>query len=87
MSPERTCVGCRQRSTQALLLRVSIQGSTLAIGRDRPGRGAWLHPTLACFRLAERRSALGRALRFSGPLDSTDLAAHLEGLDPQAFAL
>ena len=40
-----------------------------------PGRGAHLHPTVACYELAVRRKAFGRALRTSGgqasgPLDS-----------------
>jgi predicted RNA-binding protein YlxR (DUF448 family) len=31
-----------------------------------PGRGAHLHPTTACYELAVRRKAFGRALRISG---------------------
>jgi len=31
-----------------------------------PGRGAHLHPTTACYELAVRRKAFGRALRVSG---------------------
>ena len=31
-----------------------------------PGRGAHLHPTIACFELAERRRAFPRALRYEG---------------------
>ncbi len=31
-----------------------------------PGRGAHLHPTLACLDLAVRRKAFGRALRVTG---------------------
>ena len=30
-----------------------------------PGRGAHLHPTTACYELAVRRKAFGRALRIS----------------------
>jgi hypothetical protein len=30
-----------------------------------PGRGAHLHPTAACYELAVRRKAFGRALRIS----------------------
>jgi predicted RNA-binding protein YlxR (DUF448 family) len=44
-----------------------------------PGRGAWLHPTLECFRLAERRRAFGRALRVGGPLDATEIENRLNG--------
>ncbi|MFQ6170312.1 YlxR family protein [Oryzobacter sp. R7] len=35
--------------------------------RARPGRGAWLHPTVSCLDLAVRRRAFGRALRSSTP--------------------
>jgi predicted RNA-binding protein YlxR (DUF448 family) len=31
-----------------------------------PGRGAHLHPTTACYELAVRKKAFGRALRISG---------------------
>jgi predicted RNA-binding protein YlxR (DUF448 family) len=43
------------------------------------GRGAWLHPTLECFRLAQRRRAFGRALRVQGELDTSDLEKRLNG--------
>lgn len=87
MSPERTCVACRKRAPQESLIRVAREGSVLKIGRDLPGRGAWLHPTMECFRVAERRSAFGRALRFTGQLDSAALGSHLEGREPAASAL
>jgi predicted RNA-binding protein YlxR (DUF448 family) len=35
----------------------------LAVGRSRPGRGAWLHPDPACLAEAVRRRAFTRALR------------------------
>jgi predicted RNA-binding protein YlxR (DUF448 family) len=35
-----------------------------------PGRGAHLHPVLACLDLAERRRAFPRALRRSGPMET-----------------
>ena len=31
-----------------------------------PGRGAHLHPTTACYELAVRKRAFGRALRWNG---------------------
>ena len=49
----------------------------------RRGRGAHLHPTTACYDLAVRRRAFGRALR-AGPasgLDSAPVAAYLSSLD------
>ena len=41
-TPERTCVGCRSKRPQAVLLRVVIapDGSVIA-SRTAPGRGAW----------------------------------------------
>jgi predicted RNA-binding protein YlxR (DUF448 family) len=38
--------------------------------RRLPGRGASLHPDPACFALAERRRAFGRALRVTGVIDA-----------------
>jgi len=53
-----------------------------------PGRGAHLHPTTACYELAVRRKAFGRALRISGgrapaPLDSAAVGAYVAGHTPQ----
>jgi len=47
-----------------------------------PGRGAHLHPSLACFELAERKRAFTRALRYDtagskGALDLTELSQYL----------
>jgi predicted RNA-binding protein YlxR (DUF448 family) len=42
---------------------VGAPGGGLAVGRTLPGRGAWLCPDVACVRLAQRRRAVGRALR------------------------
>ena len=70
--PERTCVGCRGKGSRAQLLRLVLDDGGLAVDPRavRPGRGAWIHPDPACLELAERRSALGRALRTRGPLDA-----------------
>ncbi|HYO34007.1 MAG TPA: YlxR family protein [Nocardioidaceae bacterium] len=73
--PVRTCVGCRERTTKSNLLRVvaDLSGPQRSVVPDvharRPGRGAHLHPSLACLDLADRRSAFPRALRLEGPLD------------------
>jgi hypothetical protein len=53
-----------------------------------PGRGAHLHPTAACYELAVRRKAFGRALRLTGGgapagLDSAAVGAHIAGLAPE----
>ena len=74
----RTCIGCRDRFAKSDLLRiVAVRGETgearlLPDPRGRlPGRGAHLHPTLDCLALAERRRAIGRALRLTVPVDVT----------------
>ena len=83
----RTCVGCRTRAPQAQLIRIAQESGSLVIGRQASGRGAWLHPTTACLGQADRRGAFARALRFTGPLDSAELARHLEGLESGASAV
>ncbi|MCF4122949.1 YlxR family protein [Antribacter sp. KLBMP9083] len=47
------------------------------VGARLPGRGAWVHPTAQCLELAERRKAVPRALRVTGPLDLAVVRAHL----------
>ena len=59
-------MGCRARRPQDELVRVVVvDGGRLAVGRSRPGRGAWLcgADVGACFEAAVRRRSLGRALR------------------------
>jgi predicted RNA-binding protein YlxR (DUF448 family) len=81
------CIGCRDRAAKSELLRVtagSDDHGRLAVVPDpaaiRPGRGAHLHPTAACYDLAMRRRAFGRALRVTTALDSTPLADYLDSL-------
>ena len=78
----RTCIGCRARAAKSDLLRVvvkgaaeaSVEASAVPDPRGRmPGRGAHLHPDPACLDLAVRRRAIGRALRYDGPLDLTEV--------------
>jgi predicted RNA-binding protein YlxR (DUF448 family) len=62
--PRRTCVGCRRRAHPDALVRVvRTPDGDLAVGRDRPGRGAWICPDPACAALARKRRAWPRALR------------------------
>ncbi|NQX33956.1 YlxR family protein [Herbiconiux sp. VKM Ac-2851] len=86
MEPVRTCVGCRARASRSSLLRVVARnvvpvGQALVVDETAtlPGRGAWLHPTLACFHLAVTRRAFGRALRVDGTLETTTLENRLNG--------
>lgn len=66
--PQRTCIGCRKKGSRSELLRlVSDAGGSSAVVVDErrrmAGRGAWLHPSEACFALAVKRRAFGRALK------------------------
>ena len=73
----RMCIGCRERASKPELLRVVAVGDATGtvLTPDLPGsaggRGAHLHPTVACLDLAVRRKAFGRALRVQGPLDDS----------------
>ena len=88
--PERTCVGCRRKAPRAQLLRLVLTGSgdlSVDAGAVMPGRGAWVHPDLACLDLAERRRSLGRALRTTGSPDVAPVRAWIssagEAPDPR----
>ncbi|MGI5136497.1 MULTISPECIES: YlxR family protein [unclassified Streptomyces] len=78
--PERTCVGCRERAAKIQLLRTVVTGGE-CVPDPRgtlPGRGAYVHPAVACFDLAVRRRAFPRALRVPGPLDTKALRQYVE---------
>ncbi|MGK8523339.1 YlxR family protein [Nocardia asteroides] len=88
-APVRTCVGCRKRELAVDLLRIVARNRETGDGshvteivpdprRRLHGRGAWLHPLSSCLRVAERRRAIGRALRVSGHLDISALEHYLE---------
>ncbi|PFG30973.1 hypothetical protein ATJ78_1918 [Paramicrobacterium agarici] len=81
MEPVRTCIGCRMRADRSSLLRVVARDSELVVDEmaSLPGRGAWLHPTVACCEQALKRRAFGRALRVSSALDTQTLENRLNG--------
>ncbi|WP_441251692.1 YlxR family protein [Kitasatospora sp. McL0602] len=78
--PERTCVGCRKRAAKHQLLRVvAVEGECVPDLRGAlPGRGAHLHPDLACLDLAVRRKAFPRAFRLQGALGTDALRSFVE---------
>ncbi|WP_369751728.1 DUF448 domain-containing protein [Cellulomonas sp. URHD0024] len=55
-----------------------VPALTVDVGRRMPGRGAWLHPDPGCLDTAERRRALGRALRNAGLLDVSAVRRYVE---------
>ena len=81
MPAMRTCVGCKERAVKSSLLRLVTAGDVIQPDpRARlPGRGAYLHPSLACLDLARRRRAFPRALRAAGQLSLEPLAEYLCG--------
>ncbi|MEH0935102.1 YlxR family protein [Micromonospora psammae] len=84
VQPERTCVGCRRRAPASELLRIVAVGDEAGYSlrpdpaRRLPGRGAHMHPDPACFALAVRRRAFGRALRTAGVPDHGAVAEYVD---------
>jgi predicted RNA-binding protein YlxR (DUF448 family) len=77
--PLRSCVGCKARAAKSSLLRLVVAGDGIVPDPQarQPGRGAYLHPSLECFELAQRRRAFSRALRAPNSLGITALASYL----------
>ena len=89
-SPVRTCIGCRKAAVRDQLIRVvrstNGTGETVAlvdVQARMAGRGAWLHPDLACWRLVIKRRAIGRALPGVTNVHDVELFAE-DGLPTQA---
>ena len=64
--PQRTCVACRETRPKRELMRVVLLtegGVTVDETGKKNGRGAYLCKQPACWDLAIKRGALGRALR------------------------
>src|ERR1700744_3063432 len=81
--PVRTCVGCKARAAKSSLLRLVVGGDGIVPDPQarQPGRGAYLHPGLACFELAQRRRVFSRALRAPGSLDTAPIVLYLSQAD------
>ncbi|MCX7926343.1 MAG: YlxR family protein [Fimbriimonadales bacterium] len=66
-SPIRRCAACRRAAPKSELIRFARDPQTLQVLWDPeqklPGRGAYLCPNPACFRLALKRHSLDRALK------------------------
>ena len=77
--PTRTCVGCGVRAARSELVRVVAAGDEIVpdVAGRLPGRGAYLHPSLACLERAQRRRALSRALRLPAALPDGKVAEYL----------
>jgi predicted RNA-binding protein YlxR (DUF448 family) len=81
--PLRSCVGCKARAAKSSLLRIVAAGDGIVPDPQarQPGRGAYLHLSLECFELAQRRRAFSRALRAPGSLSTATLASYLSTQD------
>ena len=74
----RMCAGCRERTAKTALIRIVAGPEGLAVdpAQRRPGRGAYLHPSYACWQQAARKRAVERGLRVRpGPVSVLDLPA------------
>ena len=81
--PVRTCVGCKARVAKSSMLRLVVAGDSIVPDPQarQSGRGAYLHLSLECFELAQRRRAFSRALRASGSPSTAPLASYLSRVD------
>lgn len=63
--PQRTCIACREQEGKRALIRVvrGVNGVEVDPTGKLPGRGAYLHPTRACWESALMARSLQRALR------------------------
>ena len=79
VAPVRSCMGCGERAAKSDLLRVVAAGGEVVpdVTYRLPGRGAYLHPSLACLERAERRKAISRALRLAVALPAGKVAEFL----------
>jgi predicted RNA-binding protein YlxR (DUF448 family) len=82
--PQRTCIACREVAGKRGLIRlVRTHDGRVQIDPTgkQAGRGAYLHPTQACWRQALENRQIERALRIK--IDKEDraaLEAYMKGL-------
>ncbi len=67
--PERSCVACRGKAPAQSLFRFVLDpdgNAALDFSATLPGRGAYVHPSRACFDMVERKALFRRAFKTSG---------------------
>lgn len=64
MVPVRLCLGCRQRESKDLLLRVVVENNRAVLDGSAtlPGRGAYVHRNAECVEKSLKIKAWPRAL-------------------------
>jgi uncharacterized protein len=69
------------RAAKPDLVRLVAAGCEIVpdVTKRQPGRGAYLHPSLACLERAQRRKAFSRALRLPAPLPAARVEEYLSG--------
>lgn len=86
--PLRKCVGCQEMRPKRELIRiVHTPEDTLLVDPTgkKNGRGAYLCQQLSCFKMAQKRKSLERALKMSIPVELyEELEQQLEGMAKQA---
>jgi uncharacterized protein len=71
-TPERTCIGCRQKRERENLIRLVVGDGAVRIAGGRVhGRSAYLCPDVRCFEQAQHKKAFGRAFRTAAHVDGT----------------
>ena len=82
-SPQRQCMGCRERKDKRSMLRVvrTTEGTvTLDFSGKLNGRGAYICPEPECLKKAQKANSLERALEVPIPQQVYDrLQKELEG--------
>ncbi len=63
--PQRTCVACRQATGKRTFVRLvrTDEGVEIDLTGKQPGRGAYLHPTRACWEIGLKGNRIEQALR------------------------
>jgi len=63
--PHRICIACREAAGKRGLIRIvrTADGVVVDLGGKLPGRGAYLHSRIDCWRIALETNLIGRALR------------------------
>lgn len=85
--PMRQCVGCREMKAKRELIRVvrSPEGEiSLDFRGKKPGRGAYVCPSVECLKKARKANALGRAFSMKIPDEINEaLEAQMEQGDTE----
>ena len=69
MEPERSCIACRETVPAQSLFRFVLDPENRAVldfTASLPGRGAYVHPSRACFDIVERKALFRRAFKTPG---------------------